>query len=361
MSKPDRIEQLGTYEMVWDCKYCGTQSLPARTHKFCPNCGAAQDPKSRRFPSDDEKKAVENYVNHGADVICAACSTPNSAEAKFCQQCGASLEGAEKVKAVDSQVRAEREKFAAQAKRDVSGEEFQADLQKAGVVQTATAAKNAASSRTTLILIGVAALVVVAVLVAIFWRRTASTILVGHEWERSISVEQFSPVPGGTWCDSMPFGAYNISRDQRQRSSRQVPDGEDCQVRRVDNSDGTFSEQRECTTRYVEEPIYDDYCSFTTNQWVFVRAEKQTGSSVSDTPRWPQLSLNTGSCLGCEREGGRDETYTLVLQSSDDKTYRCNVDFDHWQQAQEQTDWSLQVSVVTGQPNCGSLKPATAQ
>ena len=48
-----------TYEMLWNCQFCGTKKLLAKTHKHCPNCGGAQDPRWRFFPSDAEKVAVE--------------------------------------------------------------------------------------------------------------------------------------------------------------------------------------------------------------------------------------------------------------------------------------------------------------
>ncbi|MCK6577493.1 MAG: zinc ribbon domain-containing protein [Anaerolineae bacterium] len=353
MSEPDRIENLGTYEMIWDCKFCGTQSLPAKTHKFCPNCGAAQDARSRRFPSDDEKKAVENYVSQGADLICPACSTPNAATAKFCQQCGAPMEGAQKVETLHSQVRDQDEKFQASEVRSVDNVAYEKDLRAAGVLPNAAAG----GSKTGLyVLIGIGALAIIAILVAIFWRKDASAVVAGHEWERSIDIQTLSAVPGGTWCDSMPFDAYNISRSREQRSSRSIPVGEECGVRRIDNGDGTFSERRECQTVYEEEPIYDDYCSFVTNQWVYARSVEQMGESLTDAPRWPLLQLNSGTCLGCEREGGRSESYAITLQAGD-KTYTCQVPYAFWEQADVGSAWNFKVSVITGRPDCGSLEP----
>ena len=35
-----------TYEMMWDCPYCGTKHLLGLTHRHCPNCGAARSPRS---------------------------------------------------------------------------------------------------------------------------------------------------------------------------------------------------------------------------------------------------------------------------------------------------------------------------
>jgi hypothetical protein len=50
----DRVAEAGTFQMLWDCKYCSTKKLLGVTHKFCPSCGAAQDANARYFPSDEE-------------------------------------------------------------------------------------------------------------------------------------------------------------------------------------------------------------------------------------------------------------------------------------------------------------------
>jgi len=55
--------------MLWDCEFCGTKKLLGKTHRFCPNCGAQQDPKARYFPSDEEKVAVKDHVYVGVDKI----------------------------------------------------------------------------------------------------------------------------------------------------------------------------------------------------------------------------------------------------------------------------------------------------
>jgi hypothetical protein len=36
-----------TYEMLWDCGYCATRALLGKSHRFCPSCGAPQDPIER--------------------------------------------------------------------------------------------------------------------------------------------------------------------------------------------------------------------------------------------------------------------------------------------------------------------------
>ncbi len=40
-----------TYEMLWDCKYCGQRKNLGLSHRHCPNCGAPQDPAARYYPT----------------------------------------------------------------------------------------------------------------------------------------------------------------------------------------------------------------------------------------------------------------------------------------------------------------------
>ena len=79
----ERSTDLGTYQMLWDCPYCGTPKLLALDHKHCPACGGAQDPTRRYFPKDDEKIAVEGHVFVGKDKICGACEAPTRPPRRF--------------------------------------------------------------------------------------------------------------------------------------------------------------------------------------------------------------------------------------------------------------------------------------
>lgn len=349
-----RVEDLGIYEMIWDCKFCGSANLPAKSHKFCPNCGAAQDPDTRRFPSDDEKRAVENYVSRGADLICASCSTPNAGDSKFCQQCGAPLENATRAQTIGSQRKGEGEKFEADAERNVDQERFESEMKRVGV----TPGGENKSRRALYIILGVVALVIIGILVALFWKRESTAYVAGHEWERAIAVEEFQPVSDQAWCDGMPSDAYSVTSRREQRSTRRVQDGETCDIERVDQGDGTFREQRVCSPTYREEPVYDERCYFTVDRWIQVNTVDATGLSLSDAPIWPQTNIQrSGTCLGCQREGGRSESYILVLQV-EDRQYECEVAYADWQDAAVESTWTLNISVVTGQPDCGSLERA---
>lgn len=350
----ERREERGVYEMIWDCKYCGSKNLPAKSHKFCPNCGAAQDPATRRFPSDEEKIAVQNYVSRGADLICASCNTPNAGDSQFCQQCGAPLENATRAQTVGSERRRGGEAFAAGAERDIEKEKFESEMRRVGVLQD----QPKRSNRTLYMVLGIVALVIIAVLVAIFWRREAVAYVSGHEWERVITVEEFRPVEDSAWCDDMPDDAYGISVREEQRSTRRVQDGETCEIERVDQGDGTFREDEVCRPNYREEPVYDDRCYFTVDRWEQQRTVNASGMSLSAAPLWPETNITrSGTCIGCEREGEREEHYVLVLRSGENE-YRCEVPFEQWQNTAVESGWKLNISVVTGLPDCASLEPS---
>src|SRR5438067_1545971 len=95
---------LGTFEMLWDCSFCGATKLLGITHRHCPNCGAEQDQTKRYFPSDADKVAVKEDIYAGTDKVCGSCKAPNGAKAEFCMKCGAPLDEAAAAKKRSEQV-----------------------------------------------------------------------------------------------------------------------------------------------------------------------------------------------------------------------------------------------------------------
>jgi hypothetical protein len=348
-------EVLGTYEMLWDCEYCGTKKLLGHTHRFCPHCGAQQNPDKRYFPSDDEKVAVKDHVYYGVDVTCAACQTLNSANSDFCTNCGSPLSDAKKAEVLAEQRRKEGEKFEAGQGRDLTKEKFEQQ-------QARIQPKKGMSTRTKLILGALVGLLVVCIGIGafvIFGSSEKGVYVEGHSWRREIQIQDFQARSQGDWCDSMPSDAYNISQSEKQRSTRQVPDGEECTVRRVDNGDGTFREVRECRTKYRSEPVYDDWCDYRVNRWDYARSVVAEGDSLSDVPAWPQFTLSkTGTDLGAEREGDRKQVYVVRFKDSESgKTYDCEfTDENKWRSFPLESTWILEVGVL-GDARCDSLKP----
>lgn len=344
------------YEMLWDCRYCGATKLLGKTHRHCPSCGAPQENAPRYFPPEDEKVAVEDHVFVGADVVCPACSSTASRAAKHCGGCGSPIEGGKEVARRQDQVQAEGAAFANESIKDA-----ERDL----AAQRAPAAPAPPPKKSMLgVLLGGAGCLVViglVVLLLVFfvWKKDAGFQVAGHTWERSIKVERFQSVEESDWCDKMPTGAKELRRVKADRSTKKVQDGEDCKVRKVDQGDGTYKEKKECKPRYKEEAVQDDKCTYSVDRWKVVRTEKARGEGLAGAPAWPDAKLaRTGQCVGCEREGEREERYTVVL--TDEKSgerQECNLDQSKWGSMKPAAKYKGQTRVLGGGLVCTSLTP----
>ncbi len=334
-----------TYEMLWDCKFCGTKKLLGKTHRFCPNCGAQQDAAARYFPADSEKVAVEDHVYVGADRICKACNTLTSAKAEFCGNCGSPM-------AETKEVQAGRERL------ESAGGFATEDLKQMQAAAAAATAKPVAQKKGGLpwgkiLLIGIPLLVIVAIFI-LTRTTTATAVVTGFRWERSIEVEQYTAIPGSSSCPA-PANAYNITRRYEQVGSEQVPDGETCTTVQKDQGDGTFREEQRCETKYRSEPVYGYVCYYTTDQWVHERSLKTAGTRDQEVV-WSTDALKTGSCLGCERESGRSEQY-LVAFKAGEKAFECPFAFEDWKAMPLEKGFTLEIGQFTGAVNCDTLKP----
>jgi hypothetical protein len=347
-----------TYQMLWDCPFCGTKKLLGLDHRHCPSCGATQDPEWRYFPSDDEKIAVEDHEFTGADKNCPACGTANSSKTAFCVNCGSPMDGSAAVKTRSDQVQAEGTAFADEGAK-AAQEDFKAQKTAARAPQAETPPKKKKKSKVGCVVgclvLGLLA-VLVLVAVAVLWKKPASVAVVGHSWERTIDIEEYRSVSESEWCDSKPSDAYSVRKESKVRSHNKVPDGEDCSTRRVDNGDGTFSEKRECKPKYREEPVYDDWCSYSVDRWKKDRTVRADGSTLSETPAWPVVKLSrTGTCKGCEREGPRGETYTVRFASPEGKSHTCDFSQTQWATYAAGSEYESKVGVLTGKLDCGGL------
>lgn len=340
-----------SYEMLWDCKFCGAKELLGLKHRHCPSCGAPQNAEERYFPSDADKVRSEDHEYVGADVKCVHCGEANSKNAKHCGGCGAPLEGVADVARRNDQVVGEGFAYGGQSASDARGELEEGRVRRPPPKKSSTAK----------VLLGVGCasmlLLVALVVVAVTWKKEAALVVSGHTWRRDVDVERFGPTPTSSWCDSVPFGARDLRRSREVRSHRQVPDGEDCHVRKVDRGNGTFVERNECSTRYRDEPVYDDRCYYTVDRWAVERTATASGTSTKDV-RWPDLGLlRAGTCIGCEREGTRKETYTVELTDSNAVKQSCDFDANKWAAFQDGTRWKGGERVIGGGLDCSTLTP----
>lgn len=340
------------YEMLWDCQFCGTNKLLGKTHRFCPNCGAPQNPDARYYPSDEDKVAVEDHVLVGKDKICPACDGLNAASAHNCGNCGAPLDEAARARTLEEQSRGEGEQFDSSGSRDVQGEQFEREMAAAGIEAKAQSAP--ATPKKGFVQGWMLALPIVLLFgagVFLFTRTEEQSVVVsGHEWAREIRVEEYQAVRESAWQESVPAAAYNESCRREQRGTNRIPDGEDCRTVRRDNGDGTFSERRECTTRYREEPVYDQRCDYTIDRWVYERSVETNGRGLSPSPRWGNVNLQCANQnrRGCEREAGRSERYIVAFRG-DGNTYECSFPQREWENIRVESRWTIEVrSFVPG-------------
>lgn len=333
------------YEMLWDCTQCETKGLLGDSHRHCPTCGAAQDPAKRYFPKPGEEIEAKNHQFVGADWSCAYCSTPNSNAAAHCTNCGAGKDGTKPVATVVDTV---------------------AVPPPAPVV---AAAKSGSSSWMRWVF-GLAALALITIIALFSITKETTATVSQRTWLREIQIEKLAPVSESAWCDSLPSEAYSVTQSREQRSTKKIPDGQDCHEERVDKGDGTFVKRKECTPRYREEPVYDNRCHFQVNRWRTTRAVK-AGPETSLAPVWPSVgnlsrgttnvaTMNLGNLmgnkalLGAEREGPRRESYGLTLASGS-KSWTCAVSETVWNKYEQGSTTPLKVR-MTGGADCDSLK-----
>ena len=318
-----------TYEMLWDCKYCGQKKLLGLTHRFCASCGSPQDPNARYFPPDSEKVAVQDHEFVGADVACPACKASNSKRAKCCGQCGAPLDKASEVK-----TRQEQEPAAPAAPLPQK------------------------TSWLAIGLIGGALALIVIFVVALFIKKKAHLEVTALTWERTIAIESYGNERRSAWCDELPAGGREVARHKEERGSDKIADGQDCKVKRKDNGDGTFKESKECTPKYKSVPKMSDKCDYDIAAWKVSRTLKSSGAKAT-APSWPTVpTLRSGTCLGCEREGAHVDSYIVTVKDTKSSALdECKVSEAKWQSFKAGQPVAGNRAVVSGKVDCDSVAP----
>jgi hypothetical protein len=311
-----------TYEMLWDCEYCGAKKLLGLTQRFCPTCGGPQNPAKRYFPAEHEKVAVEDHPFVGADVTCPSCRHAMGAACNNCSNCGSPIQGGKQVAMHGEQVQS-------------AGGQWQAP----GAAPPAAAppAKKSGFS----ILLAVVILAIVALLVArATMKKDGEVTAARHEWTRSIAIERLDEFEEKGPCQSVPANARITGRGKAEPT---------CTTKRIDNGDGTFKEKKECTEA-VEQ------CTYKVEKWKAATTAKESGG-LEREPVWPTPSLKLCSTRGCERPGDKTETYTVYFTGSGGKEHSCVFsDSATWKGYAKGTTYAAKIRVVGGDLDCGSLK-----
>jgi hypothetical protein len=311
----ERRESEGFFEMLWDCDHCGTKGLLGKSQRHCPECGAPQNPDNRYFPSPEQQTRIDGHKYEGADRHCPACNTPMSAAAKNCSKCGSPLDGSKEVRGVVTPVAPKKRR-----------------------------------RRIWPYVVGAVLLLVFAIWWFFFRTTEAKLTITAHRWERTVTIEEFAEISESAWRDQVPADASFPTCHRRQRSTKKVPDGEECHTERVDKKDGTFEQQRVCRPKYREEPIYDDWCTFTVRRWRKVDTVRAASTGLQAA--WPaQLpATDAPATLGARRSSARSETLLLDFGQQS-----CEVSDATWRKYRDGQQVNVEIRARSGKLVCGSL------
>jgi len=330
-----------TYEMMWDCEFCGEQKLLGVTHRFCPNCGAAQNPQKRYFPDDNQKVAVQDHQYVGADRHCPACSQAQSAAVKHCANCGSPMEAGSVAHQQQDQVVGPGGAVAQAAPGQVPPG-------MAAPGQAPPVPEKKSGKSWVFVVIGVVVLAVIALIIMRFvWKEKTGVEVTGHTWTRTIEIERYDKFKESGACKNVPSGSKVTKRTQGKKT---------CKTRKVDQGDGTFKEKKEC-----KQP--EEQCQYEVKKWKTARTLKESGD-LDDEPIWPKVTLNkkgkkkSKKKVGSEREGKRTESYTVVFKDDNSgDTEKCSFsDKSKWKSFEKGAKYKAEKYGLGGDLDCDSLK-----
>jgi ribosomal protein L40E len=334
---------IGYVQLEWTCPNCGTRNPGA--NQTCLNCGAPQ-PENVQFERAADEKLVtdENALRAaqaGADVICAYCGTRNPAAARTCSQCGSDLQ--------EGKARASGSMLAAatgptqvtcancgtlNAVSRSNCFKCGAALPRAGSPPQAAAAKvgtaSAAKKKTNWLMIGGIGAALLACCAAIlflfvFPAATVQGTVADVQWQTSVPVQEIHAVSYSNESGSPPSDAYNVSC---HTESRDV-----CEQHTVDKGNGYGEVVEECHTEY------QDYCSYTRDEWTTVQTYSLDGHDTSPDYANPSLTND-------QRLGSPSTDFTVYFDTEKGQKTYSPGDVTEFQQFQIGTTWTLKLNAL---------------
>ncbi|MEQ8672259.1 MAG: hypothetical protein RLP44_01115 [Aggregatilineales bacterium] len=352
----------GVYEMLWDCKFCGTTKLLGKTHKFCPVCGAAQDTAMRYFPSDEDKVAVKDHHFVGADVTCGSCGTLNTGDAGYCTNCGAPLENAEAARTFGMRLKAEGQRFMAEnvtARVNAEQEAYaRGVIPGSAPTKAQSAEKKSGSNWKVFAIIGVVIAVIGGIAFTLLSTKSVNASVVDRTWERSIAIEILREENGSAECGSQPGDAIVYDRRREQVDTRRVQTGETCRNVQVDRGDGTFRQERQCDPVYENEAVMGDVCYYTVERWRDSRTVTSEGA-FGETVTSPNTGISRScSSVGCERAGSPNTKFLLHFEDAEGDVFDCDVPESEWRETPMGAQFTFEQRRVGGAQLCNTLERA---
>lgn len=306
----------------WTCSSCGTEGIPGR-HKTCPACGSPREQEEMAFDfgardaatgkaqaATVDDQALQQAAKAGADWLCLHCEAGNSELDAACKKCGAPK---------GSSPSAETRELPPPEAPEPEEEPEEPPRKKGGCG----------------CLMGL--LVLFVGCLGVLWWSGHTEVITGQvsarSWSRTVRIERFSKVTETGWRSELEgrpksklpvkgkgerAGVDDIRGCQRkQKGTKKVPDGkeevcrtesrrvacgshEECSVKDLGNgfaeevckdiTDYCDEQYEACSmeTRYRDEPVYGEQCSYSTYKWTEVKAD--TAKGKGDAPlAWPAL------------------------------------------------------------------------
>lgn len=332
---------LGFVPLIWECPYCETQNPgPIKT---CTSCGAPQPDDVEFLQVDEEKfnfikdEALIRMAQAGPDIHCPYCGTRNPSGVELCSNCGGEINISGKV------VRETGKEV-----RTISESRETPPSQPASIPAQKPRKK---PNRLVIIFAAIVGLGLIAgcliLLMMLLKTDTIEATVTSGEWERSVAIEAFTTVTGSGWWDEIPASAETQSCSQRYRYTSDTFEPNATEVCSEPVVEDTGTGVGEVVQECVYE-VYDDYCEYTTMDWVLLTTVVESGSSWD--PYWPEPDITSD-----QRLGTTSEEYKIVFSGDDESYVYTTRDVDTFLMAQPGSNWELEVNQLG---SVTSIEPA---
>jgi ribosomal protein L40E len=346
-------ESLGYIKLEWTCPRCnGRNPGPQKT---CLSCGAPQ-PVDVQFhqPESQEliKKAEEiAQAKAGPDIHCGFCGARNPSGTEICRQCGANLkEGIRRETGrVVGAFKTEPTKQVPCPNCGTLNQETALKCSTCGVALTpptkpVAIPPDSKEKKPNILLFGLLGLLGLAAICVIVFIALATrtkgvngTVLsVG--WSTSIAIESLKPATHEAWRADIPVEATIGNCTQKMHHVQDQPADNSQKVcgtpYTVDKGSGYAEVVQDC-----QYEVYMDYCDYRVMEWQQVNVASLQGTGYS--PRWAQPQLASD-----QRMGEKQETYTVVFETTNGQSTYTTNDFNLYQQCQVGSRWVLNINAL---------------
>lgn len=322
----------------WDCKYCSHKGVPGpNTH--CTQCGAPRsDNVNFYLPEDAEIITDEDQLaeaNAGPNWVCSNCNSSNKHWNKFCGSCGSPFR--------------EKDKDTILAERSYKSDEVpDSGTKKAEPVEVKQRKQLSPKTKK------MGFFAILSGLIFSFLSTFNSSIdvdVVGHEWQRTIYLEQYKKVIEEAW--RIPQGGKELERfraihhydqvfrgyETRTRTVREKVGDERYVCGKTDLGNGYF-EDKYCTRAiyqnrqetyqhkvYDKVPVYKTKYRFSIFRWK--RDKPLQTQGMNHQPKW-------GTKAGLDdpkrfRITKKEAEYIVQVKDHKSELHREEFDLAQWQ------------------------------